>query len=530
MLTLPLDPTDDRANPDFKDAGSCQVWLAQFQLTNLQRAHGQLLTQLNELNRYPMHGLERLRTLEALRETVDHIQEEMAKKLVAKALPLSEHELMIFVAITQLWQAMVGGYQRCLQAYLAGDKKLADIGAMLCQRCLLYGGAAIFEHLRSGYECNAKFWYQLHDLYAFAEEHKLHELQFEDSLNLYGVSESCRSIYVKTLLACYARPAELSRTQLKLLDRWLATWSKEVSVDMRYSTSKGDAQPLAVDLSDTQGLQTIAQAKGLKLRYLPMVPMSKLLRVKIILLQQGASLEEVGLGELPSNNVAIELLMFLHECWCEEDKDRSLLRDRIGEQVLFCYTPEMIFAGLKGRVIGPSFNHNMDNQIRKQQENFGRVVIETKPDKSAFNSHEEWMLDDESVLGAKLTRQNHAQGRLSLHQLVAVQRYAQQPFRLGAVAWLNISVRGLLQLGISYLPGTPEPVHVQVASGSLQVAFLMPAVVASRSPASLIVPRNIYKAGGLLQITHANGAIKNAKMGISVTRGYDYERISFTLN
>jgi hypothetical protein len=74
MLTLPLEPTDDRANPIFKDAASCNAWLAQFQLTNLQQAQSQLTTQLGELNRYPMQGLERFRTLEALRETIDHVQ------------------------------------------------------------------------------------------------------------------------------------------------------------------------------------------------------------------------------------------------------------------------------------------------------------------------------------------------------------------------------------------------------------------------------------------------------------------------
>ena len=125
MLTLPLDPTDDRAAPVFRDVASCTAWLAQFQLTNLQHAHSYLLTQMNEFNRYPMQGLERFKTLEVLRETIDHIQEDMAKKLIGKALPLGEHEMMTFMSLTQLWQAMVTGYQRCLQAFQAGDRKLA---------------------------------------------------------------------------------------------------------------------------------------------------------------------------------------------------------------------------------------------------------------------------------------------------------------------------------------------------------------------------------------------------------------------
>ncbi len=526
MLTLPLDPTDDRASPIFKDLTSCNAWLTQFQLTNLQQAHSQLLLQLNEFNRYPLQGLERFNTIEALRDTVNHIQEEMAKKLVAKPLPLGEHELLIFVSITQLWQAMVMGYQRCLQAYVAGDKKLAELGALLCERCLQYSGASIFEHLRTGYECNPKFWYQLHDLYAFAEEKGFHEVEVEDTLN--KTSGSCRSRYVQALLGCYARPAELSRTQLKLMDRWLVTWSKEVRVEARYSASKGDAQPLAIDITSTQGLRPVSHIKPSKsMRYLPVVPLSKLLRVKIILLQQGASMDQVGLGELPSNAAGIELLTFLHACWCEEDKERSLQRSSSGELVQFSYTPDMIHAYLNGKVAQPHKNH-MDTLSRHQIETFGRILDDAN--KTVLpDDMEGWVLDDESLMGAKLTRHNNAKGRLSLHQLVAVRKNETQPYKLGAVAWLHVSIDGLLQLGVSYLPGIPEPLFVQTAGVATQVAFLLPEVITLRTPPSLILPRNVYKVGGKLQLIRMNGDKSDIKMGISVTRGYDYERISYAL-
>ena len=183
MLTLPLEPTDDRANPLFKDAAGCAQWLSQLQLTNLQLAHSLLLTQINELNRYPMRGLERLNTLELLRETVGYVQDDYAKKLVAKPLPLNESESMVFVAIVQLWQAMVLGYRRCLQACIAGDKPLAKHDALLCQRCLLYSGLEIFEHLRTGYEFEPRLWRQLNELYAFAEQQNLQSTEVPDPLN-----------------------------------------------------------------------------------------------------------------------------------------------------------------------------------------------------------------------------------------------------------------------------------------------------------------------------------------------------------
>ncbi|MDD4979073.1 MAG: hypothetical protein PHI29_10615 [Gallionella sp.] len=523
MLTLPLDPTDDRAAPVFKDVASCAAWLTQFQLTNLQQAHSYLLTQLNEFNRFPMQGLERYRTLEALRETVDHIQEDLAKKLVGKALPLGEHEFMTFMSITQMWQALVTGYQRCLQAFLAGDKKLATMGAMLCERCLQYSGSTIFEHIRTGYECHPKFWHQLHDLYAFAEEQSLHEIEVKDELERYSLSSSCRSMYLKTLLACYARPAELSRTQLKLLDRWLVTWSKELRLETRYSLSKGDAQPLAVDLAGKQGLQAVANTSHhAQMRYIPMVPLSKLLRVKIILLQQGTSLDQVGLGDLPSISAGIELLTFLLECWCEDDKSRAITRNLTSKPVQFGYTPEMIFALLNGKHAMP----HKDRLMRKQIETFGRVLDSAN---ATFEPElEGWVLDDESMMGAKLTRHQPGPGRLNLHQLVAVRQDESQPYKLGAVAWLHVSVGGLLQIGVGYVPGVPEPVHVQLPGGVPQAAFLMPEAVTLRTPPSLLVPRQIFQPGVMLQVIRANNDKMHVKMGISVTRGFDYERISYT--
>ena len=119
MLDLPLEPTDDLAHPVFKDKASCEAWLHQLQLTNLHQAHGVLRTQLDEFNRYPMRGLERLHTLELLRETVVLVQGDYAKKLISKKLPLSDDELTIFVSIIGLWEGLVTGYQSCLQSYIA---------------------------------------------------------------------------------------------------------------------------------------------------------------------------------------------------------------------------------------------------------------------------------------------------------------------------------------------------------------------------------------------------------------------------
>lgn len=537
MLTLPLDPTDDRANPIFKDAESCARWLGQLQLTNLQQAHSQLLTQINELNRYPMRGAARLEILEQLRETAGYVQDDFARKLIAKPLPLSDNELMVFVAIVQLWQAMVAGYQRCLQSHIAGDPSLEEQGALLCQRCLHYSGAAIFEHLCAGYEVDDKLWHQLHELYAYAEQHGLEQTDVADPLAPDLPHVNCVSSYVRILLACYARPAQLTRWQLQQLDSWLALWSNQITVKNHCKINKSDAQPLVADLSSRQGLQPLAGIRQHDdLRFLAMAPMSKLLRVKTILLEQGQTPQQAGLGDHYDRKSCIEFLTFLHRCWCENSQQRLGERREVAIAAQVCYKFNGIYAHMTGLPFNPE----------KPTDNFSRLnysEIESVGTKTLHKQEHElvemgyplenWQMQDESATGARLLRTDHVGGRLAYQQLVAVRPVGSARFLLGSTAWVNVSRQNRLLIGISYLHGEALAVTIRKADAphadhdDCAAGFLFPALPELKSPASLILPREWFKADRLLELEHPAGDRIKVKLGFSVEHGWDYERASF---
>ncbi len=515
-LTLLLEPTDDLADPLFRDALSCAEWLKKLQLTNLHLAHSLLLTQINELNRFPMRGLERLNTLEVLRDTVHYVQNDYAKKIISKPLPLHESELITFLSMVQLWQAMTHGYQRCLQAYIALDKQLAKHGALLCQRSLMYSGLAISEHLRTGYEFDARLWRQLHEQYAFAEEHGLQFKDIADPLPGKAPSGSCHDIYVKILLFCYVRAAELTRSQLLLLDTWLTEWKGTVQLERGFAISKRDAQPLAVDLGSSQGLQPVKfVTHNDSMHYLAMVPLSKLLRVKTILLQQGQTPRQLKLGDHHSGAECTELLTFLHQCWCEDSNTRFGERQPGSQHAQLCSTSENIYRCLT-------------ETIPKQA-----TANITQPD-SGFPL-ETWSLDNQSILGARLSRVDASGGRLNHNQLIALRIRDEEDFTLGVTTWVSVARTGQLSIGVRYLPGTAQPVRLNNPDASPDAhaistpGFLLQAVPALKSPASLIVPSNWFKADLVLELQHRDGEKLNAKLGFSVERGIDYERVSFTL-
>ncbi len=244
-----------------------------------------------------MRGTDRLQILEALRETVALVQTDFAKKLTGKKLPLTDDEFTLLFALSSLWQSMLTGYLRCLQTLAAGDKHLA----LLCQRSLLYGSLQIEDFMHAGCEPGGKSWQQLHAIYAHVEALGLQAETVRDERHQSGMAISCRTLYAKTLLMHRARLLGLTRLQWQLAERWLCLWGDAISIEPRCSMSKEDAPPLAVDLAGTQPLQSIQHARNAdSMRYLAMVPLSKLIRVKTILLQQGQSPQQVELGRRAS--------------------------------------------------------------------------------------------------------------------------------------------------------------------------------------------------------------------------------------
>ncbi|MBI3902347.1 MAG: hypothetical protein HY306_05305 [Nitrosomonadales bacterium] len=536
MPTPPLQPIDPSANPAFKDASTCARWLGQLQLTNLHQAHGVLRTQLGEFNRYPVSGLERLHALELLRETVASVQVDYAKKLVAKKLPLSEDELAILVALIDLWKNMVTGYRRCLQACMDGERQLTPYEALLCQRCLLYSGAQIFEYLRNGYEFNGNLWRQLHALYAHCEQRNLRSQEISDDLGD-ARTTTCTATYARILLACHAYRSELPRQQLRLLDRWLAQWDGLLSIECQGVASMGDAPPLAINLDSEQGIQPPYMAHPSDtLRYLPTMPLSKQLRVKIVLLQQGQSPQKLGLGDGCNNADCLSLLNHLHQCWCEGHDIRQIERLNTVQQAQVCYGMESCFAYIANKPFKqPSTSIGMDTLSRKQIATFGRTLSDTsRHDLSVMGFVlETWLIEDESIRGARLLREENEGVRLGPGQLTAVRPTNANAFMLGTIIWGKVTQARQLHIGVRYFPGLPQSVAMKATGINLTIsdkyvaALLLPAVPMLNIPPSLITPRDWFKPGRVVEIIQVDKKRVFMKMELSVEKGSDYERIGY---
>ncbi len=537
---LSLDPVDEHAKPAFRDETTCIKWLSQFQLTNLNLAHNTLRTQLDEFNRFPLRGKDRLKTLEALRETVDTVQTDFAKKLLGKKLPLADEEFSSLITLSSLWLCMLNGYLRCLQSLDSGDSTLSSDAALLTHRCLMYSGLQIGEFLRMSCEPDGKSWLRLHTIYMHAEEQRLQNVAVTDKHHRTGHPATCLAVYTKTLLLHRARLLGFRRNQWNTMESWLDQWGEAYSIEPQCSMSREDAPPLAVDLAGSRGLISIHRAtSAASMRFLAMVPLSKLIRVKTILLQQGQSPAQLKLGDGLNTKDCLDLLNRLHACWCEMHPESLADEPREAPAVVhLCCGLETIYAHIARKPFKPPNTSSIsDKEVQRQIETFGRVLDKTDRHnllELGFLA-EEWLVEDNGLLHARLLRKFNAGERLGLNQLVSIQKPGASDSKLGVVTAVSVARTGQLYAGVRYLPGNPQAVIARgkpcgnLVSGAA-AALVLPELPGLRIPVSIVLPRDWFQPGRQIEIALRENVKQNVTLGISVEKGGDFERASFTLN
>lgn len=510
MLTFPLEPTSERADPAFKNPASCKKWLKRLQYDNPVDTQWLVRDQLDEFNRYPLRSVDRLETMERLRPAVHALQDQCAGKLAGRPLPLAERELAILDSVTALWQAMATGYYRCLLDFEQGDKSLRRHGALLCHRALTYCGKVIYEFLRSGYEFDGDQWRQLHAVFLFAEERDLLSSAVKDEFHVGEETPTARHIYLKVLLSCHARVQELTLHEQNLLDNWLSQWMDNFTIEHSCMISRGDAPPLAVDPASARGLQPFKPEfiESDNIRYIPMVPISKLIRVKTILLQQGESPQRLELSGNHDRIDCLKLLDHLHRHWCEPRGARQAERQPYNQAVQVRYNLDDAYCWVAGEPFDPQ-------------------------KKSGTAMEEAWHAQDISILGARLTRVAEAGtgARVALHQLLAVQ--IGEAIRMAVTVWVSITQAGEMNMGIHFLPGTASPVGVHlpgragVPAPKPVAGLLLSDLPKLGIPASLLLPRGMYVMDRIVEISRARQPRQRLKLRFSVEAGLNYERVGY---
>jgi len=526
---MPLPDIRPGTTTELSNAASCKHWVEKLPLTNPTQAQQALTTELKRFLQFRTGPLERLKTLEELRETVELVQTECAKKYATKPLPLAATESALWKQVVELWQTLRAAYQRCLQDAVEDGEEARKNAALMCQRCLRYTALTLFEYYLTNQEADPELWSHLHGLYAFAEKHNLTDEAVRDSLIEEAKTTSCVIAYAQALLIGQSNPYSLTPRQLELASSWIDKWGEKI----RVTTTSGEGV-LTVDPESNSGAKRSGEiSDSSSARYLVTDDLGKNLGIRIKLLGEGKSPAELGLGSDCQQPGCEALLKLLYQQWCKQGgASRAAPRHQADRKVQLCFGIPAAHYFVSGKPFKQPGAPQLSRQEEEELRTFGHIskhreAMQLSQLGFALDS---WKIISDSSIGLGMMRDASGGGsRVSLKQLIGARPAESKHFMLCVVERITLQQNGELHIGVRALPGLPEPIAVRpsgMGTGAAYVqAFLLPDVSVLKAEPSLVLPNGWFQTGRIIDVfTSESQRIKLTKL---MEKGADYERVDF---
>jgi len=201
-------------------------WLANLPRANMGEMTRQIYSAVRDLNRQSMANKYRIEDMELLREPVRNIFDNLEKYFINRTLPLPEKSQKIVTLNQSLLKEMANGYKIIIYEAANGiDKKvdsktqnIAILRAIRYMSELLLRASEIYE------PCPAGVWYDIHQMYCYAEQHGLHNKTIPDA-EYEQKKASISDYYKQVMLFALGRPSALRQSDSERVYKKLATWA-----------------------------------------------------------------------------------------------------------------------------------------------------------------------------------------------------------------------------------------------------------------------------------------------------------------
>jgi hypothetical protein len=454
--------------PAFATRQDCEDWLATLAKANPVSAQAELQHQLSLLSRYTLAEDERFAVLEALRGPLLDVQESMAQKFTARALPLTPPEKAALSSTQALWQALLTNYLHCLTATAKGPA--ASVAARVAQRTLTVLADWQCSLIHAEYLPPPAYWQKLNQIFAGIEAAKLSREIVKDPLRHGNLPTSPLAACAECHLLHAASLFELPTRHIVWVARWARRWGSKIEL---LSTApegiRNRALPLWVDLASDRPAGYLPQAAARHGRWLETTALRTSLGARIDLLKKNRAPAGLQLGDDVTQPAAGHLLVRLLQRWCQggipRQHPRLVVKDAASAGCEFVVGINAVHFQLAGRRLfePPTRDDATLRREREELETFGgrRHSQESKSAETVAVEQVELINDgrlaDESANGLQLTRPLQANTRIGAGMLIAVRRAAATEFTVGAVRWVLCPDGANMNLGVKLFPGIAHP-------------------------------------------------------------------------
>lgn len=530
----------------FFDARSCKDWLKAIPLTNIHQAQQKLLDALRMLNADSRFlPVERLTSMELMRDKLSFLLNEQRSRLIGKTYPLSNTDMTAWQISNQLLVEMESGYRRCYLDASQIDGLLAPHSALIIQRIIRYIGLGM---LMSGFiyrKFDATIWMRLHLQLVEAETRGITQTRVKDSIGTTDGYSSIEQAYIVVLLGQLANIYALNAREIDFTDAVLRRFTHKVTLGVTDNTKPHSGTQLAVDLFANRGaeFQTVA-TDAAHVRLLDVTDLSKSLRRRIRKLAAGEDMQSLDLPTDWSQADAEIQLTRLHKLWCEPQSNQPIATIPAEHNAIVAFGIAETHFFLSGDLFEqPDVKREMSRQETNDIAMFGRVSESTIRSRYAeFNyGSETWVVVDESRGRLRLIRPSNSSRGLSIGLLLGVRvantvdsLTSNNDFYLGIVCELSEDAPNQYTVTLNMMPGKPEAIAVRATDSKARLAtytqgFRLSPMASLNIPETLVVPANFSAIGRGIDIFHpAHGSAKEVKVLAIIEKSADFDRVTFS--
>lgn len=263
-LNIPEQTTPDK--DDFPNhPKKIKKWLADLKRANMGEFTRQMYNGLVALNRQSMSAKYRLENMETLREPTRHIFNQLHKHFINRTLPLPAKSQKIIQLNQALLCEMATGYKILIFEASNGLIKVDSKTILVtCERALHYYSELLLRSSQIYSELPKGTWWDIHRIYSFAENNKLHQKTVKDS-EISARSITVEDYYKQLLLFSLARPNALRQSDAERLFKSINDWAKLTKISNKapknnfshYFISKldGDLPPNCYSEEDLKNIE-----------------------------------------------------------------------------------------------------------------------------------------------------------------------------------------------------------------------------------------------------------------------------------
>jgi len=538
-LRLSLPPRADTPDTNIEiRPAEMERWLESLPLLNVVESMQLLTRQLIGLNRMALDDKLRLRLLESLRSPIQHVSRALQKTYIGLPLPLTDKARQTVVQVRQLHNEMAFGYKLIAfnsTAIPKLDPAQTSVVGIAIHRAIRYLTELLFRSYELYGPPPEGTWYEIHQLYRYAEVLGITDAPLADKLNDALPQVSINHAYKQALLLDFSDPYHLPAFLLAKIYRYLDRWAGIAQLSPGVAALKSHCQfliNLDHDRAGAVNTETSAITTEVRYRLLNTTELARVVHQQLMVLQAGQQPDPEGLDKNFFTNLGHDMLLRLISAWGVNPKRVFTRSPRSNRRSQVAIGIDAINFHINGERFIPSTSE-VGPQPRRTAIGPGSGTANRVNQPDTFPASVLWELTDESAGGYALAKSGTLTETVRVGDLLANRPDSGDGgWEIGIVRWVRTSGADNIEIGVQRLSPGAAAVAIMPLDDSQEryyLALALPEVHAMKQPATLLTPRGFFKPGRILYLdnsyrTRQIKAVKLVELSGSFER-FQYEMI-----